>query len=35
MTKDYTPEQMKQFIQFANGFGVDNEQLAKYGINIK
>ena len=32
MTSKYTPEQMKQFMQFANGFGITNEQLSKYGI---
>ena len=31
----YTPEQMKQFRQFANGFGISNEQLDKYGIKTK
>lgn len=35
MTSKYTPEQMKQFIQFANSFGITNEQLNKYGINTK
>ena len=34
-TNDYSPEQMKQFIQFANRFGISNEQLNEYGINIK
>ena len=32
MTKNYTPEQMQQFQQFANGFGVTNEQLKQFGI---
>lgn len=32
MTSKYSPEQMKQFMQFANGFGITNEQLSKYGI---
>lgn len=32
MTSKYTPEQMQSFIKFANGFGISNEQLNKYGI---
>ena len=35
MISKYTPEQMKQFRQFANGFGISNEQLDKYGIKTK
>jgi hypothetical protein len=35
MTSNYTPEQMKQFRQFANGFGITDEQLNKFGINSK
>ena len=35
ITSKYTPEQTKQFMQFANGFGITNEQLNQYGINIK
>ena len=31
----YTPEQKENFIKFANGYGVSNEQLSKYGINPK
>ena len=31
----YTPEQIQQFKQYANGFGVTNEQLEKYGIKTK
>ena len=31
----YTPEQLNQFRQYANNFGVSNEQLDKYGINAK
>lgn len=31
----YTPEQVKQFRQFANGFGITNEQLDKFGIKGK
>ena len=34
-TNGYTPEQMKQFIQFANNMGISNEQLEHYGINSK
>ena len=32
MTGKFTPEQLQQFRQFANGFGVTDEQLKKYGI---
>ena len=35
ITSKYTPEQRQQFAQFANGFGISNEQLDQYGINIK
>ena len=35
MTSKYTPEQMQQFRQFANGFGITDEQLNKFGINTK
>ena len=35
ITQGYTPEQMKQFRAFANNFGVTDEQLNQYGINIK
>jgi len=31
----YTPEQIKQFSQFANNMGITNEQLVKAGINIE
>lgn len=31
----YSPEQIKQFTQFANNMGISNEQLNQYGINIK
>ena len=34
-TGNYTPEQMQNFMKFANGFGITNEQLSKYGINTK
>ena len=32
MIGNYKPEQLQQFRQFANGFGVTDEQLNKYGI---
>jgi len=35
MTKNYSKEQMQGFIKFANGFGITNDQLNKYGINTK
>jgi hypothetical protein len=35
ITSQYTAEQLKQFQQFANGFGISNEQLNQYGINSK
>ena len=35
MTSNYTPEQIKQFRQFANGFGITDEQLNNYGIKTK
>jgi len=35
MMGNYTPEQIQQFRQFANGFGITNEQLDKVGINPK
>lgn len=35
ITNKYTPEQIKQFRQYANGFGISNEQLDKYGINAE
>lgn len=31
----YTPEQISQFKQYANGFGITNEQLENFGINTK
>lgn len=30
MTSKYTPEQMQQFKQFANGFGITNEQIDQF-----
>ena len=35
MIKQYNPQQMQQFRQFANNFGISNEQLDKYGICTK
>ena len=35
MISKYTPEQMQQFRQFANGFGITNDQLNQYGIGSK
>ena len=32
LTNNYTPEQKEQFIKFANGYGVSQEQLDKFGI---
>ena len=31
----YTPEQKANFMKFANGFGITNEQLNSFGINTK
>ena len=35
MTKSYTPEQMKNFMNFANGFGISSEELNNFGIKVK
>lgn len=35
ITSKYTPEQVKSFRQYANNFGVSNEQLDKFGIKTK
>lgn len=35
MTNNYTPEQIKNFMSFANGFGITNEQLNNFGIKVK
>lgn len=35
MISKYTPEQMQNFIKFANGFGITNEQLNNFGIKVK
>lgn len=31
----YSPQQMQQFIQFANNMGISTEQLNQLGINSK
>ena len=33
MTSKYTPEQLQSFRQYANGFGISDEELTKFGIN--
>ena len=35
ITNRYTPEQLTQFRQYANSFGISNEQLDKVGIKTK
>jgi len=30
--KNYKPEQIANFKKYANGFGISNEELEKYGI---
>jgi len=35
ITNGYTPERLSQFKQFANNFGITNEQLQQYGISSK
>ena len=35
VTQGYTPEQTKQFSQFANNFGITNDQLSEAGIISK
>lgn len=32
MMSNYSPKQMNDFKKFANGFGITDEQLNKYGI---
>jgi len=32
---NYTPEQLKSFSKYVNNIGISNEDLSKYGINIK
>lgn len=31
--KNYSPEQISKFVQYAQGFGITEEQLNNYGIN--
>lgn len=33
IVKNYTPEQLNKFVQYAQGFGITEEQLNNYGIN--
>lgn len=33
--KNYSPEQMAKFKEYANGFGITNEQLDQFGISSK
>lgn len=35
MIGKYKPEQVNQFIKFAKGFGITDEQLNNFGINAK
>ena len=35
MIDKYNPEQIQAFRQYANGFGITNEQLDKFGITNK
>lgn len=35
ITRNYTPQQRQQFAKFMNGYGVSEEQLKNYGINVK
>ena len=35
MISKYSPEQINAFRQYANGFGISNEQLDKFNINSK
>ena len=35
MMSKYKPEQIKAFRQYANGFGITNEQLDNFGIKVK
>ena len=35
MTSKYDTKQIQEFRKFANGFGITDEQLNNYGINIK
>ena len=35
MIGNYKPEQINQFRQYAKGFGITDEQLNNFGINVK
>lgn len=35
MISNFNPEQINNFKKYANGFGISNEQLEKYGIKGK
>jgi capsular polysaccharide biosynthesis protein len=35
ITGKYTPEQMQNFMKFANNMGITTEQLNQFGINTK
>lgn len=35
MVSKYSPEQISSFKKYANGFGITNEQLEKFGIKTK
>lgn len=35
MIGKYTPDQINQFKKFANGFGISDEKLNDFGINVK
>lgn len=35
ITGKYTPEQMQNFMKFANNMGITTEQLNQFGINVK
>lgn len=35
LTSKYTPDQINQFVKYANSFGISEEQLRQYGINTK
>jgi hypothetical protein len=35
MISQYKPEQLNQFREYAKGFGITDEQLNQFGINVK
>lgn len=35
ITGNYTPQQKQNFINYAKGFGITDEQLNNYGIKVK